>query len=631
MFRKACKFSIILNYHRIGYIDPKNPLHRLHTVSLTTFKWQIKICSLIGKFVSLDDIINSNLNSRLSFSITFDDVSYSNYDALMWLDKRSTPFAICPCQQITEENLGWRDKVYFIEKFLDNKEAVNAITAQFPMINFDINDDFYSLSKSSKFDQIKMLTDVVNPLYKKVCLTNRELKIKKNYFSPEDLINLKNKVQSVEIVNHSFSHANLTHFNVDQLTTEIAKCDKFLKDLLGQTPKYFAVPFGGFESSFAVGLCEVARLHNKQAILWVANLLNLDIGSKPNKIKQLSRFHTSVSVLGLCKQIIASFLRPHFMDYITRLDSTDATESNIVFNPNSSKILAFEDLSRPIKDYSGNLDFLNNVYIKNPFLHGGNHTIAEIQNDRIVSIGQNLILPFSGLGDDRFVNFFGNWRTVAGASKMGAAAILGKAVREYKLTISYKPSVIIEPSLIKMGWYSLPLKRFTSYLHKTKLHTITSKLVVSHNLDQLCELDQFNCQRTDTLQLKLSKELINWKVEKYSLATPVYFMWNNDNGERAFVVGQFNDKEILLLDQRFSSPEALGEITKQILQWSINQGLYKLSAETSCIQTQGVLTKALPKLSVAEQFCYFAPRGVFRKLAEKIIIITPLSSDIMLR
>ena len=119
LFFKANKYSIILNYHRIGNFDPKNPFHRLHTISLSTFKLQIKFCSLIGKFVSLDDIYNSKLSSKLSFCITFDDVSNSIYSAIKWLDKKKIPFAICPCQQITEESLGWRDKVYFIEKFLD--------------------------------------------------------------------------------------------------------------------------------------------------------------------------------------------------------------------------------------------------------------------------------------------------------------------------------------------------------------------------------------------------------------------------------------------------------------------------------------------------------------------------------
>ena len=134
IFFKKNKFSIILNYHRIGNIDNNNPFHLLHTVSLSTFKLQIRICSLIGNFVSLNDINNSNLKSKINFCITFDDVSSSVYDALKWLNKNRIPFAICPCQQITENSLGWRDKVYFIEKFVDKREILKSIKENFPLV-----------------------------------------------------------------------------------------------------------------------------------------------------------------------------------------------------------------------------------------------------------------------------------------------------------------------------------------------------------------------------------------------------------------------------------------------------------------------------------------------------------------
>jgi len=193
IFLRDHKSSIILNYHRIGNIDPKNPFYRLHTISLSTFKLQVKICSLIGKFVSIEDIQNSKLNSKLSFCITFDDVSNSIYDAIKWLDKRNVPFAICPCQQITEESLGWRDKVYFIEKYLNKKDIINMIKENFPEISFDEKDSFYSLSKDLKFDQYKMINNVVNPLYNKINSNIIKKNSEKNYFSSKDLLNLKKK------------------------------------------------------------------------------------------------------------------------------------------------------------------------------------------------------------------------------------------------------------------------------------------------------------------------------------------------------------------------------------------------------------------------------------------------------
>lgn len=630
IFFRDHKFSIILNYHRIGNIDPKNPFHRLHTISLSTFKLQVKICSFIGKFVSIDDVQNSKLKSKLSFCITFDDVSTSIYDAIKWLDKRDIPFAICPCQQITEESLGWRDKVYFIEKYLNKKDIIKMIKENFPEISFDEKESFYSLSKNLNFDQYKMINNVVNPLYEKIYLNIIDKKIERNYFSSKDLINLKNELKNIKFVNHSFSHANLTQFNTLKLFEEIDSCDEFLKNLLDEKPKYFAVPFGGFDFHFCIRLNEAARMSNKQAIFWVANRLNLDVGHKPNKVKQFCRFHTNTSVLGLCMQIIISFLRPNFIEEINQTTKKNFKNSRIVFNPNISKILAFEDFIRPTKDYSGNVTFLENTFIKNPYLGKGNHTIVEMQDDCITAIGQNLILPFNGLENEKYVNLFANYRAIKGVSKM-AATILIKATQEYKLSASYKPSKIAESVLAKLGWNSIPLKKFTFNLNKMNSFDKNFKFLVKHNLDNVNNLIQYNSTSTDIIQLTLSKELLQWRVHNYKLANPVYFFWEESTEEKAFVIAQYNKKEILLLDQRFSSIEILEKIFNQIIEWSKTKKLSKLIVETSCVKTQTFFENMVFRPNIKNELCYFSPYGVFRELKNKKIIITPLSSDILLR
>tara|TARA_B100000925_G_C22009710_1_gene475639 strand:- start:1675 stop:3618 length:1944 start_codon:yes stop_codon:yes gene_type:complete len=630
---KGRKFSIILNYHRIGNIDPKNPFHRLHTVSLSTFKLQIRICSLIGKFVSIDDIQNSKLNSKLSFCVTFDDVSSSIYNAIKWLDEKNIPFAICPCQQITEETLGWRDKVYFIEKYLDKKDIIKKIKESFPEISFNEENSFYSLSKDLKFDQYKMINDVVNPFYNKINSKIIEKNSEKNYFNSGELVNLKNQLKNIKFVNHSYSHANLTQLNTQQLFKEIDSCDKFLKNLLNEKPSYFAVPFGGFNFYLCVRLNEAARMSNKRAIFWVANRINLDVGYKPNKVKQFCRFHTSTSVIGLCVQIIISFFKPHFIEEINQIRfKTETKKSNIVFNPNISKILAFEDFLRPTKDYSGNSNFIKSTYINNPYLGKGKHTIAEMQNDCITAIGQNLILPFNGLEKEKNINLFANYRSIKGISKM-AATILIKATQEYKLSVSYKPSKIAEPLLVKLGWNSIPIKQFTFNLNKMNSFDKSFKFLVKHDLDNVNNSIQYNSTSNDIIQLNLSKELLQWRVQNYELANPVYFIWEESSEEKAFVIAQYNKKEILLLDQRFSSIEVLEKIFNQIIHWSKTQKLSRLIAETSCIKTQTFFESMSlkQKPNIKNELCYFSPYGVFQELKNKEIIITPLSTDILLR
>ena len=70
---------------------------------------------------------------------------------------------------------------------------------------------------------------------------------------------------------------------------------------------------------------------------------------------------------------------------------------------------------------------------------------------------------------------------------------------------------------------------------------------------------------------------------------------------------------------------------KEVKEYMKKQNLTKLVAETSCPQTQNLFEKMLPEKKIKDDYCYFAPRGIFHKLKHKKIIITPLSSDIFLR
>ena len=631
IFYKHQKCSIILNYHRIGIIDLENPFHRLHTISFNVFKLQIKICSMLGSIVSLNDLNNSNLKSKMNFSITFDDVPYSSLVALEWLNDNKIPFAICPCQQISIEGIGWRDKVYFIEKYVEKTKIINHFEKVYTEVDYPTDESFYNLSKSSKFDQLRMIGDVVNPLFEEISKNADQFTKEKNYFNKHDLINLKRSLLDMDIVNHSSSHANLTHLNNAELEKEIGKCDKFLNQELNHFPKYFAVPFGQFNTSLCVGLCEVARKNKKEAILWVANRINLDSGKKPNKIKQFSRFHTSTSVLGFCKQIFASFCRENFIDYATQRIPMEANDYLIKSNPSFEKILAFEDVSRPTKDYSGSVSYLKNFYFDNPFLGASKHTVAEIQNERIMSIGQNLIVPFLGLGDNNLVNFFGNWRSISGSSKLGAAIILRNAMKETNLLASYKPSKYIEKTFIKMGWKSIFLSTFECNLKRTLSTDVDLNFSITHNVNEYSKFYSIGSNPENTAQIELSSELLNWRVQNYKLAKPIYFIWNQSKSEKAFVIAQYNDKEILLLDQRYTSANALSKISNQIVTWSKDNNLSKLIAETSCAETKNIFSKCLPKVEIKESTCYINIRSNKQDLYNKNFILTPISSDVFLR
>ena len=76
----------------------------------------------------MEDLNNSNLKSKLNFCVTFDDVSNSIENAISgWLSKNNIPFYNCSLSDNYRKNFGWRDKVYFIEKFLEKSDINNQL------------------------------------------------------------------------------------------------------------------------------------------------------------------------------------------------------------------------------------------------------------------------------------------------------------------------------------------------------------------------------------------------------------------------------------------------------------------------------------------------------------------------
>lgn len=445
-----------------------------------------------------------------------------------------------------------------------------------------------------------------------------------------DIIQLKNNYKDITFINCVNNNPNLNTANTNDLCNDINKCDKFLEKSLNVKSNYIAVSDAYFDDYLCLTLCEVARITNKRAILWTDTRLNLDVGNTKNKIKQLCRFNFNKSFFVFFKQIFFSFFKQHFLDYITQKKKlTSLYNSKLVSNPDLIKIMSFEDLSRPIKDYSGNLDFFKNEYILNPYLNNGKHTFAELQNERVVSLAQNLIMPFNIFKEEKKVNIFSNYRSIKSLSKL-ALSVLINATKEYKLSISYKPSNMSEPLFMKLGWYKLQLKKFTYHLNNNNFKELNPKLIVTNKINNITELKSFNSSSLDTVELSLSYKLLEWRLENYFLVEPMYF-YLEESHEKALVIAQYKKQEILLLDQRYTSNEILNDICEEIIKWSKKKRIHKLTAETSCIETQKIFKKVFNGSNVKNEFCYFSPYDDFKKLKNKIIKITPLSSDILLR
>lgn len=625
------KYSIVLNYHRIGEVRADNPFHRLHTVSFLVFKIQVRLCNFLGSMVSLDEITESKLKSRLNFSITFDDVSHSANRAFVWLQEKKIPFAICPCKEITLNNIGWRDQVYFIEKYISQERIYNQLRLIFPGIDLLDSGVFYSLSKSIKYDSYQMINDVVDPLFRTIPLDLRNKFPKENYISLKELLGLKEKLSGLTIVNHSAKHANLSSLTGYQVKLDVEECQSFLRDEAGVVSSYFAVPFGGFTSTLASELSEVGRKNSMKAILWVSNTLNIDNGPMRNKIRHLSRFHTPTTFFGLIKTLIKAFFIDDFDPSTAQKMFVSNNEFSIEKNPQNSKILAFEDVSRPFKDYSGNLEYFRNFYLDNPFLNNEPHTLAEIQDQKIMSIGHNLILPYLIDGRSQLVNFWGNWRGISGKANAASSILLGRAMRVSDIVASYKPSKYIEPTFRKLGWKRVPLKTYDLGVPKSPKHQFCSDFFASGKAVEKIDLSSFANTADFNMQVDLSSDLLSWRVDNYLLAKPVYFHLKNITSDRGLLVAQSSGSTLLVLGCYYSSDNDFLELLDNVFLWSSERGIRNIRIETSCESLTNTLNKNFKKASLTTSSCYFYSRDKSISLENMKILVTPVGSDVLLR
>ena len=210
------KIIIIVNYHRIGIVEKKNPFHKLHTVSLSTFKFHIFIFKLIGNFVSLNDISEGKLNSKINFSLTFDDVSKTVENVYEILLKNKISFAICPCMEITQKGYSWRDKIYFLDNLTDTKKLKKKILNYFNLDKSLLEHSFYSLTKNKKINSLK-LQKLINPEFKKVQDIFDIYKLTRHYLNVSDIKKIIKKSNNLTIVNHTKTHPNLESISIKQL------------------------------------------------------------------------------------------------------------------------------------------------------------------------------------------------------------------------------------------------------------------------------------------------------------------------------------------------------------------------------------------------------------------------------
>ena len=235
---------VILNYHRVGHVDPENPFHTLHTVSEDTFLSQIESLERSGRWVSLDDVVRNDGLEPLNFAITFDDVSIAAKNGIRHLRERNIPYSLAVCTLLADDGYGTRDKVYAIQKCFTEPELRSRVAACLGAEYLQPGFSFYRFTKSDVVDPSKMVRELIDPVFEEIRSRVASYFGERWYLSWADLREIIEADPLMTLANHGSSHHNMTALSPVERQQDVLDSQRRIDAELGLSPRYFAVPFG---------------------------------------------------------------------------------------------------------------------------------------------------------------------------------------------------------------------------------------------------------------------------------------------------------------------------------------------------------------------------------------------------
>ena len=235
---------IAVNYHRIGTVDPDNPLHRLHTVSTDVFRAHLEYMQRHGAVVSVDDVRSCRGLSDINFVVCFDDVPAAAMTGIQLMLDKQQPVTVSVCTQLASTGWGIRDKVYCVDRYADRYQVDAAVRDAFPgSVTGEHPVSFYHVTKRDDLDPEQILAQLIDPQFTQVEPAARPYLDGTGYLRWDSIQELAGK-PLVTIANHTASHANLAALPPARLAEEIVTAHHQLAARVGTPPKYLTIPFG---------------------------------------------------------------------------------------------------------------------------------------------------------------------------------------------------------------------------------------------------------------------------------------------------------------------------------------------------------------------------------------------------
>lgn len=448
---------IAVNYHRIGNIDPGNPLHRLHTIAPAVFAEQVAHMRQLGRIVSLAQARAARDLADVNFVLCFDDVPISAAPAISTLTSAGTPVTVSVCGRLATDGWGSRDKVYAIEKFCSPTVIAEHVAARTPELA-RLGLDFYHLTKSDAADPGRIDRELVDPLFDTIADQAGAYFAEPGYLLWPQVRQLASN-PLVTLANHTFSHRNLAALTAGALEREIAVSHLTFAKHLGQPPRWFTVPFGRFTQELALDLIPALKGLGYHGVLWVG-AAGTTIGRRyRHQLLQLTRLHAEPTAAGFSAQVEQA-VETAGDAAIWRVAATPHTDAvTVVASSDPGPSIAAEMVLRQGKDYSADPRFYAYQFTTNPFKGSRPDYYAVLRDGRIEATAYNFHTRFCLDGVKIPGVYLSSWRKLPHAHRTAAARLLQKMLASEAIVGVYRPNPAIAAAFAR--WHRVPVHHLT--------------------------------------------------------------------------------------------------------------------------------------------------------------------------
>ncbi len=633
------KIIIGINYHRVGIKKINDPFSELHTVNFGLFKFQINLLNFFFKIVSLNDIRNGNITSKINFFISFDDVPKISTQAFNWLNKKELPFVICPNIKLTEEYSSISDRFRFSYQKINKKEIENRLKKFLNEEQFLIlkKGGLKKLYKSYLIDQREFEKLFHENIFKDIKGEFSKYLIKSNYLSWE---NIKEISKKNVIASHGNNHYDFFFLSYKEIINELEISKNTFEGKMNSKINTFAVPFGGYSQHLGIIISETAKKTGYDQVLWVGTQ-GVIYHNNNNQIQHLFRINIPNNLIKFFKSILLAIKNTQLIfkeDYkLAKLYEKNNSDFKIVKNPLMSKILAFENIIRPYRTYSSDENFIENIYKKNPFREELPYAYSLSRDDIVNSISYILYKDYFIDKKTYKIAEHSGWRKINSLNTTENVKLYLHISKICKAFYHWKPSNFVKPGLLRSEHYfKFPIKEFFLKIKEYKTDNFGDLEIYDQCPDFIDDfLSYFN--EKFYLTLKRSVKFYKWRIDNYPIGSQKYFLKKNNHKIISLLVSQIHKNKAMIVDLIADDFNESVEMMKNFINYCKENRIDNIKFATSNKELIEKIEKAFDYKSFNTESFLFIKNLVNQNLLDKEVLIksetfeTYASGDVLIR